>query len=92
MRPRRRAGSRRPTAGVVTERYQGDAAHIVFATVYEAHVVASWNFRHIVNLERIQQFNAVNLARGYRTLEIRSPLELFVEDEENNGGHDDPAG
>lgn len=79
-------------AGVVTERYQGDAAHIAFATVYEAHVVASWNFRHIVNLHRIQQFNSVNLARGYRTLEIRSPLELFIEEEENDGRPGDAGG
>ena len=70
-------------AGAVTERFRGDAAHIAFATVYQADVLVSWNFRHIVNLWRIQQFNAVNLSQGYRTLEIRSPLELFVDD---NGG------
>lgn len=78
-------------AGVVTARFRGDAAHVAFATVYEAHIVASWNFRHIVNLERIRQFNAVNLARGYQTLEIRSPRELFVE-ASDEGGDDAKAG
>ena len=76
------------TAGVVTERYREDAAHIAYATVYGADVVASWNFRHIVNLERIQQFNAVNLMQGYRTVEIRSPRELFREDDEQDDEED----
>jgi hypothetical protein len=39
---------------------------------------------------RIQQFNAVNLIQGYRLLEIRSPRELFVE-EDNDGGGDGEA-
>ena len=76
-------------AGVVSERYLEDAAHIAYATVYGADVVASWNFRHIVNLERIQQFNAVNLMQGYRTVEIRSPRELFRADEEDNDGEEE---
>ena len=80
------------TAGVVTARYRGDAAYIAFATFYGADVLASWNFRHIVNLHRIQQFNAVNLMQGYRPLEIRSPRELFVEEETNGGGSDVEAG
>ena len=70
------------TAGAVTERYRGDAAHIAFATFYTADVLVSWNFRHIVNLWRIERFNAVNLIQGYRPLEIRSPRELFVENNE----------
>ena len=78
------------SAGVVSERFREDAAHIAYATVYEADVVASWNYRHIVNLARIQQFNAVNLMQGYRTLEIRSPRELFrEEDEQENDGEAD---
>lgn len=71
-------------AGIVSANYAADALHIAFATVYTADVLTSWNFRHIVNLRRIQQFNAVNLAQGYRTIEIRSPRELFV-DEDNDG-------
>ena len=74
------------TAGAVTERYRGDAAHIAFATFYGADVLVSWNFRHIVNLWRIERFNAVNLVQGYRLLEIRSPRELFVEQTEEDNG------
>lgn len=68
-------------AEAVTERFRGDAAHIAFATVYSADVLASWNFRHIVNLQRIKQFNGVNLVQGYKPLEIRSPRELFIKED-----------
>jgi hypothetical protein len=43
----------------------------------------SWNFRHIVNLERIHGFNAVNLRAGYPLLEIRSPLEVWKDEDED---------
>ena len=72
----------------MTERYREDAAHIAYATVYAADVLVSWNFRHIVNLDRIRRFNAVNLMQGYRMLEIRSPRELFREDEEREDGEE----
>jgi predicted nucleic acid-binding protein len=65
------------TAGVVTQKYEADALHIALATLAKVDVLVSWNFRHIVNLKRIQGFNGVNLMRGYSTLEIRSPKEVI---------------
>ena len=53
-----------------------DARHISLATVAKVDVVVSWNFKHIVNLDRIHAFNSVNLRLGYPMLEIRSPLEV----------------
>jgi hypothetical protein len=49
----------------VTERYREDAEHIAIATVSRLDVLTSWNFKHIVNLNRIRIFNAVNLKNGY---------------------------
>ena len=69
-------------ANVVSQRYRDDASHIAYATVYDADVLVSWNFRHIVNLGRIRAFNAVNMMHGYRTLEIRSPRELFFPEDD----------
>jgi predicted nucleic acid-binding protein len=57
-----------------------DALHIALATVARVDVLVSWNFRHIVNLQRIRGFNAVNLKRGYPLLEIRSPLEVLTDE------------
>ena len=54
-----------------------DCRHIALATINNVDVLASWNFKHIVNLKRIIGYNAVNLKNGYKTLEIRNPKELI---------------
>ena len=54
-----------------------DCRHIALATINKVDVLVSWNFRHIVNLEKINNYNAVNLKMGYKLLEIRSPKELI---------------
>ncbi len=61
---------------VVTRKFLGDAFHIAVATVAEADVLVSWNFKHIVHLDKIRQFNAVNLEMGYKPLQIYSPREV----------------
>ena len=62
---------------IVSEQYRGDALHIAIATISRVDVLVSWNFRHIVNLNRIKRFNSVNLKEGYNMLEIRTPLEVL---------------
>jgi len=62
---------------IVTEKYAGDALHIAAATITNADVLVSWNFKHIVNLKKINAFNAVNLKEGYGSLEIRTPQEVI---------------
>lgn len=37
-----------------------DCRHIALATINRVDVLASWNFKHIVNLERIKGYNSVN--------------------------------
>lgn len=68
---------------VVSRRMLADALHIAVATVARVDVLVSWNFRHIVNLDRIHGFNAVNLRAGYPLLEIRSPLEVWKDEDED---------
>ena len=53
-----------------------DCKHIAFATINKVDILASWNFKHIVNITRIKGYNAVNLKNGYQTLEIRNPKDL----------------
>lgn len=65
--------------GAVAESSLSDARHIAMATLARADVLVSWNFKHIVNLNRIRRFNAVNLKLGYPTIEIRSPSEVLNE-------------
>jgi hypothetical protein len=54
--------------------------HIAIATVIGVDVLVSWNFKHIVNLEKIKSFNTVNIREGYNILEIRTPKEMIKYD------------
>lgn len=54
-----------------------DCQQIAIATINNADVLLSWNFKHIVNLSRIRGYNAVNLKLGYKLIEIRSPKEIL---------------
>lgn len=54
-----------------------DCRHIALATINKVDVLASWNFKHIVNLDRIKGYNSVNLRFGFSMIEIRSPKDLI---------------
>ena len=61
---------------VVGKTSMEDCRHIALATINKVDVLASWNFKHIVNLDRIKGYNSVNLRLGYSMIEIRSPKDL----------------
>ena len=62
--------------GALPPKFRNDLLHIALATVANVDVLVSWNFKHIVRLEKIRIFNAVNLELGYKTLQIHSPQEV----------------
>lgn len=64
-------------ANVVGKTSRDDCQHIAIATLCKADVLVSWNFKHIVNLTRINGYNGINILLGYRALEIRTPKELI---------------
>ena len=61
----------------VSEKFYLDALHIAIATYYNVTVLSSWNYKHIVNLDRIRKFNSVNIEMGFNILEIRSPRDIL---------------
>lgn len=63
--------------GVVGKTSRNDCFHIALATINNADILVSWNFKHIVNVMRIRGYNAVNLLNGYKSIDIRSPKELI---------------
>jgi len=63
-------------AGVLTGRWIDDATHVASASIARVDALVSWNFKHIVRLDKIKAFNQVNLANGYGILMIHSPTEL----------------
>ncbi len=62
---------------VVGKTSREDCFHIALATINNADILVSWNFKHIVNVMRIRGYNAVNLKLGYSTIDIRSPKEII---------------
>lgn len=67
---------------VVGQTSYADCLHIAIATINQSDFLVSWNFKHIVNVQRITNYNAINLKLGYKQLDIRSPRE-FINDENN---------
>jgi predicted nucleic acid-binding protein len=70
-------------AGIVSERFATDALHVALASLAGASMIVSWNFRHIVNFQKIPKYNAVNRLHACGEIAIYSPLEV-VEDEDED--------
>jgi predicted nucleic acid-binding protein len=62
--------------GALTEKSADDALHIAIATISGASAVISWNFKHMSNFTKIQQYNTINLQEGYRMINIYSPMQI----------------
>ena len=73
------------SAGVIGAAHLEDAQHIALATVTRVDALVSWNFKHIVNLDRVRGYNAVNFRHGYILLEIRTPQEVLPYGREEEG-------
>ena len=61
---------------VVGKTSADDCRHIATATLNKVDYLVSWNFKHIVNVFRINGYNAVNLKNGHIQLDIRSPKDI----------------
>ena len=68
---------------ILGRRFRNDMLHIAVATVAEADILVSWNFRHIVRFDKIRLFNSVNIELGYRELSIYSPREVASHETED---------
>ena len=71
---------------VLGPKYRADMLHIALATVADADLLVSWNFKHIVRFDKIRLFNAVNLEQGYKQLAIHSPREVTTHGQGGNQG------
>jgi len=58
---------------VVGQTSFADCLHIAIATITKADYLISWDFKYTVNVDRIEGYNSINLMKGYKQLEIRSP-------------------
>ena len=64
--------------GVLTKKCENDARHIALASVYGGvKALVSWNFKHMVNFRRQEQYNQINARLGYKDINIRTPKEML---------------
>jgi len=70
--------------GVVTSKSINDATHVAAATIARAAAIISWNFKHIVRLDKMKGYNQINLINGYGILTIISPLEVTIDQANDN--------
>lgn len=71
-------------AGIVGPRWVDDATHVALATFARADAIVSWNFRHIVRLDKMRLYNQVNLMNGYGVLTIVTPAEVRIDENEED--------
>jgi hypothetical protein len=71
-------------ANVVGKTSRADCQHIAMATIANVDVLVSWNFKHIVNLDKIRGYNGINYQLGYNMIEIRTPKEIINYENNNN--------
>jgi hypothetical protein len=68
------------STGAIPGDYEDDARHIAIATINDIRVIVSWNFRHMVNIERKRKINSVNLREGLPLVDLVSPWEIGYEE------------
>lgn len=66
-------------AGILAPEWMGDATHVAAASVARADAIVSWNFKHIVRLDKIKAYNRINQRLGYPELTIITPMVVFNE-------------
>ena len=67
-------------AGILGPKWIDDMTHVAAATIARVDAIISWNFKHIVRLDKMRAYNQVNLRNGYGILTVISPKEALIND------------
>lgn len=62
---------------LITAKTREDGFHMALATIAGCQMLVSWNYKHLLALDRREKFNAVNTLCGYNPVAIHSPLALI---------------
>ena len=68
--------------GIVSAQFYPDALHVAIAVCGGLDIVVSWNLRHLVNVRRVERFNAVNRTLGLPVVRIHTPEEVMEYEED----------
>lgn len=66
-------------AGAVPQHSRTDAEYIALATVHSTNYLVSWNHKHIVHANKLEQIKQVCQSAGFRPVIICTPIELMEE-------------
>lgn len=69
--------------GVLNPKSRDDCRHISIATILECKYIASWNFKHFVNVKTIEKVQAINKLFGYNEINILPP-SMFLQGDQND--------
>jgi predicted nucleic acid-binding protein len=58
---------------------QGDALHLALASHYECDVLATWNYRHLANPNKLDRIRRLNEELGISVPRILTPKILMEE-------------
>jgi len=72
-----RLAARYIAEGIVNENSLNDSRHVALASIAGVDVLVSFNCKHIVKLNRIRRYNAINVLSGHTQIEIRTPDEVI---------------
>ena len=62
--------------GVLSWRSRNDMLHVALASFARVDALVSWDFRHLVRVDKVRAFNAVNARLGVPPATIASPREV----------------
>ena len=68
--------------GIIPLKYRMDGVHIAVTAVNDLNMIISMNFEHIVKRKTKIETGNINIANGYRVVEICTPMEVI--DNENS--------
>lgn len=69
--------------GVLTEKSRDDCRHIAIASLNRCDYIASWNFKHFVNVKTIDKVQGVNKILGLGGVNILPPA-MFLEGDDSD--------
>lgn len=69
-------------AGIIGRKWLDDATHVAAASVAGVDAIASWNFKHMVRLDKIHAYNRINQKHGYGIMTIVTPRQVDSNEED----------
>ncbi len=68
--------------GILNKKSFDDCLHIAAAILNDCHIIISWNFKHMVNIDTIHGVRKITFAKRYNNIDIYAPYVLLNEKEE----------